>query len=97
MIRLKTLTFTTFKTYKEHEHEQEPFTFANMSCLPRTPIAKAPTSPRSKESHSKLAAMAKLEIKESDIAILIAAIQNSVGPVQVGAVLNFPDRRIMLF
>lgn len=31
--------------------------------------------------------MSKVEIKESDIAILIAAIQNSVGPLQVGPAL----------
>ncbi|KEF53551.1 uncharacterized protein A1O9_10526, partial [Exophiala aquamarina CBS 119918] len=36
-------------------------------------------------SQNKTAAMSKIEIKESDIAILIAAIQNSVGPVQVDA------------
>lgn len=28
--------------------------------------------------------MSKVEIKDSDIAILLAAIQNSVAPVQVG-------------
>ncbi|KIV93540.1 hypothetical protein PV10_04750 [Exophiala mesophila] len=57
-----------------------------MSRLPRsyTP-SRSPTKPRQKESLVKIATMDRVVIKEADMAFLVAAIQNSVGTIQVDA------------